>query len=71
MQHWAVLLRWVSRHGLTINIATPIGRVEGVAGCGLETDTTTSLSTLGYNVEREQIKQALLTTVQESLFNDS
>ena len=64
-------LRWVSRHGLTINIATPIGRVEGVAGCGLETDTTTSLSTLGYDVEREQIKQALLTTVQDSLFNGS
>ena len=64
-------LRWVSRHGLTINIATPIGRVEGVAGCGLETDTTTSLSTLGYDVEREQIKQALLATVQDSLFNGS
>lgn len=64
-------LRWVSRHGLTINVATPTGRVEGIAGCGLDTDTTTSLLTLGYNVEPERIKQALLTTMQDSLFNGS
>ena len=64
-------LRWVSRHGLTINVATPTGRVEGVAGCGLDADTTTSLLTLGYIVEPERIKQALLTTMQDSLFNGS
>ena len=64
-------LRWVSRHGLTINVATPTGRVEGVAGCGLDADTTTSLLTLGYIVEPERIKQALLSTMQDSLFNGS
>ncbi|MAJ01520.1 MAG: lipoyl(octanoyl) transferase [Euryarchaeota archaeon] len=64
-------LRWVSRHGLTVNVATPTGRVEGVAGCGLDADTTTSLLTLGYIVEPERIKQALLTTMQDSLFNGS
>ena len=64
-------LRWVSRHGLSINVGTPTGRVEGVAGCGLHTDTTTSLLTLGYIVELERIKQALLTTMQDSLFNGS
>ena len=63
--------RWVSRHGFTININTPLGRVEGVAGCGLGTDTTTSLSTMGYTVGREQIKQALLVTMEDSLFNGS
>jgi lipoate-protein ligase B len=57
-------LRWVSRHGFTINIDTPPGRVEGVAGCGLTTDTTTSLANLGYNVELQAIKQALLETMQ-------
>ena len=64
-------LRWVSRHGLTINVATPPGRVEGVAGCGLDADTTTSLLTMGYDVELKRIKQALLTTMQDSLFNGS
>ena len=57
-------LRWVSRHGFTINIDTPPGRVEGVAGCGLTTDTTTSLANLGYNVELKAVKQALLETMQ-------
>ena len=57
-------LRWVSRHGFTINIDTTPGRVEGVAGCGLTTDTTTSLANLGYNVELQAIKQALLETMQ-------
>ena len=36
-------LRWVSRHGFSVNLNTPVGRVEGVAGCGLAADTTTSL----------------------------
>ena len=53
-------LRWVSRHGLTINYATPTGRVEGVMGCGLEQNTTTSLAGLGYTVEREQLIKHLL-----------
>jgi lipoyl(octanoyl) transferase len=57
-------LRWVSRHGFTINIDTPPGRVEGVAGCGLTTDTTTSLANLGYDVELQAVKQALLETMQ-------
>ena len=56
-------LRWVSRHGFTVNIDTPPGRVEGVAGCGLTADTTTSLANLGYDVDRQAVKQALLDTM--------
>ena len=52
-------LRWTSRHGFTINYETPPGRVEMVSGCGLGMDTTTSLSTLGFNLTREQILQSL------------
>ena len=44
-------LRWVSRHGFSVNIDTPPGRVEGVAGCGLNADTTTSLAALGHTVD--------------------
>ena len=44
-------LRWVSRHGFSVNIDTPPGRVEGVAGCGLHADTTTSLAALGHTVD--------------------
>jgi lipoate-protein ligase B len=42
--------RWVSRHGFSINIDTPEGRVEGMAGCGLPRGTTTSIARI---LERE------------------
>ena len=60
-------LRWTSRHGFTINYSTPKGRVEMLAGCGLENDTTTSLAQLGYTMEREQLLVALLQTMNETI----
>jgi len=53
-------LKWVSRHGFTINLETPSGRVELLAGCGLEESTTTCLARLGYTVNRASIVEALL-----------
>ncbi len=60
-------LRWVSRHGFSVNLSTPPGRVEDVAGCGLAADTTTSLAHLGYEVEAEAFVQALLPVVRSTL----
>ena len=60
-------LRWVSRHGFSVNLNTPAGRVEGVAGCGLAADTTTSLRTLGYDVSTDEFVEALLPVVQRAL----
>ena len=40
-------LRWTSKHGFTINFDTPTGRVEGLQGCGLGENITTSLRHLG------------------------
>ncbi len=57
-------LRWVSRHGFSVNINTPLGRVEGLAGCGLENDTTTSLARLGHQITIEQFTQSLLNNIQ-------
>jgi len=57
--------RWVSRHGFTINLDTPTGRVEGMAGCGLEKSTTTSLARLGQQISPENMRQALLETMLE------
>ena len=56
-------LRWVSRHGFSVNLDTPEGMVEGVAGCGLAADTTTSLAQLGYDVSPDAFVEALLQTV--------
>jgi len=60
-------LRWVSRHGFTINYDTPEGRVENLAGCGLTEATTTSLSNLGATVTRQQLENALIETLSTIL----
>lgn len=60
-------LRWVSRHGFTINYNTPMGRVENLAGCGLSESTTTSLNRLNHSVSRQDIEQALLSTYHHCL----
>lgn len=60
-------LRWTSRHGFTINYDTPESRVEGLAGCGLDTDTTTCLSRLGHKVSIEQLKEKLIQTMPANL----
>jgi lipoyl(octanoyl) transferase len=60
-------LRWVSRHGFSVNLNTPEGRVEGVAGCGLAADTTTSLATLGIDIQPEAFVQALLPIIRSTL----
>jgi len=59
--------RWVSRHGFTVNYATPKGRVETLDGCGLVAGTTTSLDRLGYEISADEITDALLVSMQESL----
>ena len=60
-------LRWVSRHGFSVNLNTPEGRVEGVAGCGLTADTTTSLAKLGYEIAQVEFIKALCAGVREAL----
>ena len=57
-------LRWVSRHGFTINYDTPKGRVENLAGCGLEESTTTSLNKLAYTITEDALKDALMNTCE-------
>ena len=56
-------MRWVSRHGFTINYSTPKGRVETLDGCGLSAGTTTSLDRLGYEISGDELVQALLDTM--------
>jgi len=61
-------LKWVSRHGFTINYDTPTGRVESLAACGMEKGTTTSLSALGKDgLTRGALEEALLTTAADVL----
>ena len=58
---------WVSRHGFTVNYATPKGRVEALDGCGMVAGTTTSLDRLGYEVSADEITDALLVSMKDAL----
>ena len=60
-------LRWTSRHGFTINYDTPADRVENLAGCGLQANTTTSLAKEGFLVEKEELLNALYTSMPDSI----
>ena len=60
-------LRWVSRHGFTINYNTPEGRVENLAGCGLDEFTTTSLTALNHVTTMKEIQSALIDRIEECL----
>ncbi|DAC26547.1 MAG TPA: hypothetical protein D7H99_06395, partial [Candidatus Poseidoniales archaeon] len=60
-------LRWTSRHGFTINLNTPENRVENLAGCGLESSTTTCLQRLGHNLPRDKVIDSLIDTMPKIL----
>jgi lipoate-protein ligase B len=67
-------LKWVSRHGLSINIETIPDRVETLYGCGLTAGQTTSLHALGHThdldgriIERKRIEDALFSTAEKTL----
>ena len=63
--------KWVSRHGFTINFATPKGRVETLDGCGLSAGTTTSLDRLGINISADELTDALLDCMSDSLSREN
>ena len=60
-------MRWVSRHGFTVNYATPKGRVETLDGCGLSAGTTTSLDRLGFEISSDELVESLLSVMPENL----
>jgi len=61
-------LKWVSRHGFTINYNTPSNRVEQLSCCGLEEGVTTSLNKLGKDgLTREVIEGMLISMAPKSI----
>tara|TARA_B100002051_G_scaffold178923_1_gene169383 strand:+ start:206 stop:874 length:669 start_codon:yes stop_codon:yes gene_type:complete len=67
-------LKWVSRHGMSINVNTPGDRVEGLSGCGLEEGVHTCLNKLGYmedidglTIDTKRIQKAFISTCDIAL----
>ncbi len=55
--------RWVSFHGLAINVAPDLAHFSGIIPCGLDEFTVTSLAALGIDANFAEVDNALAATV--------
>jgi lipoyl(octanoyl) transferase len=56
------LKRWVSLHGISINVDPELGNFGGIVPCGLKDHGVTSLADLGYVVTMADVDVALAGT---------
>lgn len=56
------LRRWVSFHGLSINVEPDLSHFDGIVPCGIRDHGVTSLVDLGLPVTMDDVDQALKTT---------
>ncbi len=59
------LKRWVSMHGLSINVEPELEHFSGIVPCGISTFGVTSLSDLGLIVSMAELDMALAETFQD------
>ncbi len=59
------LKRWVSLHGLAINVEPELDHFDGIVPCGIAQYGVTSLSDLGLIVSMEEVDMALAETFEE------
>jgi lipoyl(octanoyl) transferase len=52
--------KWISFHGIAININTNLSDFDGIIPCGITEYGVTSLERLGYNISIEQFDEILL-----------
>ena len=53
------LTRWVSWHGVSLNIDPDLGHFDGIVPCGIREHGVTSLHALGIRVGADEVDQAL------------
>ncbi len=54
--------RWVSFHGVSINVAPDLDHYDGIVACGISDQGVTSLADLGQNQSLERVDDALSAT---------
>lgn len=53
------LQRWISLHGISLNVDPNLGHFEGIIPCGIRDHGVTSLAALGRNISPNAVDQAL------------
>ena len=51
--------RWVSFHGISLNVAPDLGHYDGIVPCGISQHGVTSLEDLGHIVSMEEVDGVL------------
>jgi lipoyl(octanoyl) transferase len=59
------LRRWVSFHGMALNVAPDLGHFSGIVPCGVTEHGVTSLADLGLAASMAQADAALLASFRE------
>jgi lipoyl(octanoyl) transferase len=54
--------RWVSFHGVSINVAPDLARFDGIVPCGIHDQGVTSLADLGCSAQMSDVDEALIAT---------
>ena len=57
--------RWVSLHGVSLNVAPDLEHFSGIVPCGLEDVKVTSLAALGAETDMGKVDQALRSAFAE------
>ena len=56
--------RWVTYHGISINVNPDLKAYDGIIACGLENYSTTSLRQIGIKIEMKDFDQKLIRTAK-------
>jgi lipoyl(octanoyl) transferase len=51
--------RWVSFHGISLNVAPDLSHYDGIVACGIPEHGVTSLATLGVSASMDEVDAVL------------